>query len=521
MADRYNPFGLDYLRGPADQPSYSVDSRWPDQPDVASAFKMGGLAGTDEYAPATYAPFDAYDRAQQAQHRDEKQAQNVQRSADVAASLSGQQGPVDIRPVLSGMKMGDLAGEMLAPDDVLDATTLFSPKRFGAIGKAIPAVAGAVLGSDPAEAASRKAILSSTDVLNRLRPGDPNYWHRIAPRKLDRPLDAIPYTESGAMPPISRQVNPAELEGKFLMPLPGDPTKRGTTITSIDEVPLRDPFLTHGGRSYIDELGGFANAGPAATAAANRVKELEKKYDTEVLGNFTKMGAQSADFSGHTWALLARMFPEAPMSKSGVEKMDAAIRNEVKAIKPTTAMEKAGEVWHWPSQPPSVKDDVFEQYLAGQPHIYRQAVINAVEKQRGVIPGVPDVVAARYAATDPTQLHARTHTSGLTMTPLTGKTRPSAHPDYPVHLEGGASVGLGQNIPREVMYHDLVRAFDKSQPDPAFWLRKMQMPPSGVPYGQLATPKWVDRTSEYMDDAAKMGEIAALNKYMLKHHKWD
>ena len=40
MTDRYNPFGLDYLRGPADQPSYSVDSRWPDQPDVASAFNQ-------------------------------------------------------------------------------------------------------------------------------------------------------------------------------------------------------------------------------------------------------------------------------------------------------------------------------------------------------------------------------------------------------------------------------------------------------------------------------------------------
>ena len=79
MAERYNPFGLDYLRGPAEAPAFTVDSRWPDQPSVADAFQMGHLAGTDQYAPQTYAPFDAYDRAQQQTHRDERQQQAMQR----------------------------------------------------------------------------------------------------------------------------------------------------------------------------------------------------------------------------------------------------------------------------------------------------------------------------------------------------------------------------------------------------------------------------------------------------------
>jgi hypothetical protein len=159
MADRYNPFGLDYLRGPADQPSYSVDSRWPDQPSVADAYRMGGLAATDQYSPTTYAPFDAYDRAQQQTHRDEKQAQSVQRSADVARGLSGQQGPVDIRPVLSGMRAADAIGEMVAPDNVFDAAGTFNPVRMlGKFGRAVPAAAGAVLGSDTAEAGVRTRL---------------------------------------------------------------------------------------------------------------------------------------------------------------------------------------------------------------------------------------------------------------------------------------------------------------------------------------------------------------------------
>ena len=151
MADRYNPFGLDYLRGPVDTPSYAVDSRWPDQPDVADAYRMGGLAALDQYAPQTYAPFDAYDRAQQQTHRDERQQQAVQRSADVARALAGQgQGPADIRTPAAGMRMADMAGDMLAPDDVLGATTLFNPVRVGR--RVVPAIIGAILGSDTAEA---------------------------------------------------------------------------------------------------------------------------------------------------------------------------------------------------------------------------------------------------------------------------------------------------------------------------------------------------------------------------------
>src|SRR6185369_16393943 len=92
-------------------------------------------------------------------------------------------------------------------------------------------------------------------------------------------------------------VDPSALEGKFLMPLPGDPTMRGRTIRSIDDVPLSVPFRTHGGRPYIDEL-----------------------------GVYTKMSPQSMDYSGHAWGLLSRMFPNAPMSKDAVTELNQTIK---------------------------------------------------------------------------------------------------------------------------------------------------------------------------------------------------
>jgi len=167
MSDRYNPFGLPYLDAPAERPNYAVDSRWPEQPSEADAYRMGGLAGMDQYSPQTYAPFDTYDRAQQQTHRDERQQRAMQRSADVARALAGQgQGPADIRTPVAGMRMGDIAGEMLVPEDVFGATTMFNPVRIGR--KAIPAAAGAILGADEAQArgkvggVARKAVPKTT-----------------------------------------------------------------------------------------------------------------------------------------------------------------------------------------------------------------------------------------------------------------------------------------------------------------------------------------------------------------------
>ena len=49
-----------------------------------------------------------------------------------------------------------------------------------------------------------------------------------------------------------------------------------------------------------------------------RVQQYQDKYDTDVLGAYMKMSPQSGDFSHHSWGLLSRMFPHAPMTKEAV-----------------------------------------------------------------------------------------------------------------------------------------------------------------------------------------------------------
>ena len=202
---------------------------------------------------------------------DRVQAANTWRDIDREA-IEEQYGGADIH----GIKLPPVSkGEPKAWFDAIvgetpaDALVNWGLGGTGRLAKGALALGGLFKLTDPAEAANPFKVLRSTSAFEAGKPGPQEFWHRIASRKLDRPLADIPVEYSGKAPPMSSLVDPSTLEGKFLMPLPGDPTMRGRTIRSIDDVPLSTPFRTHGGRPYIDEFGGYANApGNAATAAS-------------------------------------------------------------------------------------------------------------------------------------------------------------------------------------------------------------------------------------------------------------
>jgi hypothetical protein len=378
----------------------------------------------------------------------------------------------------------------------------------------------AVMALDPddAEAASIRKVLSATSHLDLARPS-PGDFHRIANAKLRRPLTDIPFEATGSTPG-STLVTPSWLEGAVMTPLVGDPTVRGLTIKSIDNIPLTRPLETKGGHGYIRDTEGYANDGGLATTTANRVKGLQEDFNTDrIIGTHTKMGPQSGDFSHHNWGAVARMLPNSPISTRDVGRLNTAIREEVANVPRTPAMIKNDTQWDFPRFP-GIKYGDLEQHLAENADPYRKAFLRALEKNRDV-PGAPDVVAARYAVTDPQLLNAPTGSSGLSMTQLTGDVVPGSHPDFPRHLTGKGNWTLGGAVRQEVMFPDIIERFDAAQP-PDRWARKMYMAPDkGKMHGQLATPRWVDDTSRYIEDTQQMGELAAFDKYLRGRFGWS
>jgi hypothetical protein len=410
-----------------------------------------------------------------------------------------------------------LAFESVVPQTPLDVGMTLATGPGRAAYKLGSLAVGAALEPSDAEAANVRALRQATEAIDLSKPGAGAY-HRIGTNKLHRPLYEIPVEAEGKFPGTDI-VAPSWLKDKIITPLVGDPTSSGIIIKKIDDIPLNVPLKTRGGHGYIRETEGYANEGGLATATANRVKKLAEHFDTDqIFGTHTKMGPQSGDFSHHIWGALARMMPEAKMTGEAKAALDEAIKAKIAAIPRSEAMEKVGEHYDWPKWAGVGSRDL-ERHLASQPDAYRKAFINAVEAQRGKIEGVPDVLAVRYATTDPELLYAPAGASGLSMTRLTGDVVPGSHPDFTRHLTGEGNVSLGKPYRQELMFPDIVERFDTQQP-PHRWGRKMYMPPPGSVHGQKITDRWINDFGRYQEGVEQMGELAAFNRYAKERFGW-
>jgi len=500
MSDRYNPFGLPYLDRPADTPNYAVDSRWPDQPSVADAFQMGHLAHTDQYAPATYAPFDAYDRAQQAQHRDERQQQAVQRSADVARGLAGQQGPADIRPVVGGMKMADMAGDMLAPDDLFGAATALNPiKALGKAGRAVPAIAGAVLGSDTAEAGVR----------------DPRFWHGISRNKLPKPVDEYYSVHRQRVPMVGQTVEPADLIGKRLLPTVADTTVPNTYLHQIEDYRLPERVKMGGGGRFADVKGNspdvWMSSQGLAQGLVNKSDEIARATGDDVLTMPTALSGTGGDYSHHVWSPLVDVVKDTKgISKAAREEFDTAMREVAPDFPGINA-----------------RRGTLQRYFQEAPRTPRTSFAQIMDKEQFQKLGFPDVAAVRHAATDPELLHAPMGSSGYSIFRIDPQqtVQPSKrHGTYTHGISGQNIGGLGLIAPPELVFPDVMGSLAKMSEASGKPLHKYtgrpdyyfagKIPPTlkGEPlaHSQLVDQKWVDTMSDYARRYKKVGGAAAL-----------
>jgi hypothetical protein len=125
--------------------------------------------------------------------------------------------------------------------------------------------------------------------------------------------------------------------------------------------------------------------------------------------------------------------------------------------------------------------------------------------------GLPSVAEARFAVTDPRLLDVATGDTGLSIARLdpTGKviSNPVApHRTYDTQLGGQYIGGLGQSVPKEIVYPDMVEALRKMG-YPAFrndYL--MQRGVTGAPIAQRVDQRLVDDLSKYLEAKRRQGQ---------------
>ena len=303
-----------------------------------------------------------------------------------------------------------------------------------------PVIKGVGRGAEAAVDALGKPIGALTDLLNYFRDGS-----KIASDLSDIPsarevagLSSIP--EAGAFSNIKseqanllrnhlsqgvlsnetvppEQITIADLKGKTLMSIVGDPTGRHT-VTNLQGRNLREPVDSMAGFKYIDVPGqGYAGAKGPTNNKLNEALRTEDPYYTSVM-----MAEKSGDFAMHTGELFGQMLRNQgnmPLDTKDIPKIDEAIRGmgmpiKVK-VKNLDGTEKMVGRTIYPFQsfttvadPNSVLD-----FLKAMPTgTLRAAFLKGMDKAGLQKMGIPSVGQTRLALADAEQIGMDWGTTG-------------------------------------------------------------------------------------------------------------
>lgn len=126
-------------------------------------------------------------------------------------------------------------------------------------------------------------------------------------------------------------INPEKMVGKTVVPVAGDLSRTGGTVTQIAGIPLRQPVNRQGGREYMliepNVRQGVAWASEPA-AAASKTENLRAFADRgdDALGVFVGMSPQGINFSHHMAEGMVGQLPALPITKQAYRELRDDVR---------------------------------------------------------------------------------------------------------------------------------------------------------------------------------------------------
>jgi hypothetical protein len=268
-----------------------------------------------------------------------------------------------------------------------------------------------------------------------------------------------------------------------LLPLYGDRTMAGQTLTHINDVPLTVAQKLGGGGRFQQENPGrlWASEQGRITNLANRVREEEKASGgAPVVGVHVAMGPASGDFSRQTTAPLLQQLQEAKITRKAAKEF---------------ADEAASEwgITNWPKKP----ERAYEDWLPSAPGGQRADLAKVMQKAKYQLLNFPNVAAVRKAITEPELMHVPTLTSGMSVGRFApgGQVVPEAgtHGDYSTDILGEHLGNMGQ-VPFSVMFPDFMRTRPPGEQIPNT-ARTVELK---IP-AQLANQQWLDNFMRWQE----------------------
>jgi hypothetical protein len=306
---------------------------------------------------------------------------------------------------------------------------------------------------DPREAAlAAMGLLMPVKGFHPAAPGkSAELFHMVGGGpKLREPFSAMTSTTraTGPMRP-DVEFSPEQIPmGSYILPLYGDRTMAGRTLTHVGDRPLTTAQQLGGGGRFMQENPGdiWASEQGRIKTMADRVRELEQASGMPVYGTHVSMGPLSGDFAKMTAQPMLQMTDPSKIGKDVAKAFDeAAVAEGVKS---------------WPG----IYNVNPEEWLASAPGGERANLAKVMQQsQFQKEPGFANVAAIRKAITEPELLNTPTLTSGMSIGRFApgGQVRvkpPGGHETYSTHI-GGEHVGNIGQMPFELMFPDFLRQY--------------------------------------------------------------
>ena len=323
-------------------------------------------------------------------------------------------------------------------------------------------------------------------------PVSADLWHGISKVKLPRPVAEM---EAGlkpsATPIVEKTVTPADLQGNnWLLPAWGDRSAAGQILTSVGDTSLRKPVELQGGAGYMPAHGERGAIWASGRPVIGRIESAAKPLAEtgEVYFPYTAMGERSVDFSHHVSDTLVEMARKSDISGRAASAFDRAMKQDSSAFP---------GVKEWPG----INSPKVRQYMAEAGGDVRNKFAKLMDTANFQEKGFPSVAEARFAVTDPRLLNVPTGSSGIAISRIApGAPRPpSLHRTYEEGLPGQYVGGFGAQVPKEIMFPDMISALEKTgKYQPVQYDYLMQRGTGGMPPAQRTNQQWVDTVSNFL-----------------------
>jgi hypothetical protein len=342
---------------------------------------------------------------------------------------------------------------------------------------------------------ARSAGRIADDLLNLGR----TYNSGVSNIKLRTPLEEMTadFHPDGSLAP-HKVAELEKLQGGTLIPLIGDRTRAGGTLTGVNDQALAYPVNLEGGHEFMRSRAAqgpdqsvWASHGTVTKGIQDHVNRVADKTGRDVYGVYTGMQPTSGDFS-HMVAdtLLAQM----PAAREGVPRQ--VLQSFDDRLRSGAGLENGG-MPDWAGLT-DLNLEAARAQLMGRPGL-RKDFIAAMETAPMQAAGMPEVGAARWATNHPdlgTEKGLPTGAAIARMRPGAEVNRNPAvpHTTYATQLPGDYLGGV-ESIPRELMFPDWHagrRAAGKSTATDqrAFSMGRVEQP---------ANQEWLDRIMRHYE----------------------